>query len=331
MVRQSSEASTLSDRGNVTVGVFGTDSHAKSAFESAIAKKSEAEGIVVYHRTEAGRSISLLDTVDYPDRIQGYSRIASICDHAFYLFPTKGALTPPDGELAVLLDAFDVKGTSILLDEVPSDLVKGSLRGTSVADFPIDARATTSSILDPSEINPRPSLPSEGSMIYVDRAFSVKGVGTVVLGFVLSGRVSVHDKLRPISGSSGATAEVRGVQINDEDFDSAERGIRVGLSLKGVEAKDLDKCHWMDDGSFRLTDQLNLKFKKSPYYKQDVQGRDMHLQLPGEMIPVKLVAAQGSTLAKLPTMVPVWHGMQVGIFDLNAKALRVAGGATCTF
>ena len=316
---------------NVTVGVFGTDSRAKSAFESAVAKKSEAEGIVVYHRTDAGRRISLLDTVDYPDRIQGYSRIASICDYAYYFFPANGTLTPPDGELAVLLDAFGVQGTSILLDTVPSELIRSYLKGTSVADFPTDSRASTSSVLDPSGITPRPSLPKEGSMVYVDRAFSVKGVGTVALGFVLSGRVMVHDRLRPISGPTGVTAEVRGIQVNDVDFDSAERGIRVGLSLRGVDPKDLDKCHWLDDGSFKLTDQLDLRYNQSPYYRQEVQGRDMHIQVPGEMIPAKFTSAGGTTNAKLPAMVPVWEGMQVGVFDLNAKTLRVAGGATCMF
>jgi selenocysteine-specific translation elongation factor len=172
-------------------------------------------------------------------------------------------------------------------------------------------------------------MPRESSIVYVDKAFSVKGVGTVALGFVLSGRVSVHDKLRPISGPAGVTAEVRGIQINDVDFDSADRGIRVGLSLKGIEAKALDKCHWMDDGSLMLTDRLDLEFRKSPYYKQDVHGRDLHIQVPGEMIPAKLESMQGGMSARLPTMVPVWQGMQVSVFDLNARALRVAGGATC--
>jgi len=38
----------------VTVGVFGTDQEAKAALESSVAKKSEAEGIPVYDRTEGG-------------------------------------------------------------------------------------------------------------------------------------------------------------------------------------------------------------------------------------------------------------------------------------
>src|SRR5690348_15142070 len=100
MVRRSPKTQEVSCRvDGISVGVFGTDSEVKAAFESAVAKKSEAEGISVFTRTEGGRRYSLLDTDDFPGRIQGYSRIASVCDHALYIFPKSGKLTPPDGEL----------------------------------------------------------------------------------------------------------------------------------------------------------------------------------------------------------------------------------------
>ena len=52
-----------------------------------IAKKSEVEGMIVYHRNESGKRFSFLDDPQFPDTIQGYSRIASISDHAYYLLP----------------------------------------------------------------------------------------------------------------------------------------------------------------------------------------------------------------------------------------------------
>ena len=63
----------------------------------------------------------------------------------------------------------------------------------------------------------------------------MKGVGLVVLGFVLTGTVSVHDKLRLIPSESVKMAEVKGIQVSDEDQESSGSGIRVGLSLKNVE------------------------------------------------------------------------------------------------
>jgi selenocysteine-specific translation elongation factor len=317
----------------VLVGVFGTDQEAKLKFETSVAKKSEAEGLTVFHRVEGGRRLSFLDVGDFPERIQGYSRVASIADHALYFFPKSGRLTPPDGELAVLMGAFGIGGTLVLLDgSVTPEQATLALKGTPVSQYPVEERSSASSVLDPGRYSARPGLPSKGTMVYVDRVFTVKGVGTVALGFVLSGSVSVHDSLRPVPGPQGAAADVKGIQVNDVDFDAAGRGIRVGLSLRGVEPKDLERTRWLDDGSFRTAEVGEFEFRKSPFYRQEVESRDLHIQLPGEIIPARLQKGPGGNLeARFPFPVPLWDGMAGAVIDLNGKNLRVAGGATCKF
>ena len=99
-----------------TIGVFGTDKEQKARFMASIAKKSEVEGMIVYHKNEAGKRYSFLDDPAYPERVQGYSRIASICDYALYLLPKGGKLSPPDGELAVLLESYGLPGTVEIVD-----------------------------------------------------------------------------------------------------------------------------------------------------------------------------------------------------------------------
>ncbi|HME19278.1 MAG TPA: hypothetical protein VKF15_06070, partial [Nitrososphaerales archaeon] len=195
-----------------TIGIFGTDETARSALGSALAKKSEAEGIIVYHRTDAGRKLSLLDTADYPGRIQGVARIASISDHAFYLFPKSGRLSPPDGELAVLLEAFGLPGTIQIIDGSSTpEMAAGALKGTAVARYGVEERNSMSTTVDLSGVAARPDFPPSGTLVFVDRAFSVKGVGTVALGFVLSGTVRLHDQLRPVPSQSELRADVRGI------------------------------------------------------------------------------------------------------------------------
>ena len=309
------------------MGVFGSNPAAKEEFETAVAKKSEAEGIRVFHRTEGGRRLSFLDTSDFPERIQGYSRIASIADHALYLYP-EGPLTAADGELAVLASAFSLPGTVILPEGLAPEVSSASLKGTAVAGYPVLARDKGSSVFDASNISPRSDFGS-GTLVYVDRVFSVKGVGTVALGFVLSGTVKVHDSLRGIPGGEGKAAEVKGIQVNDVDQESAGRGIRVGLSLRGVEPKDIERCHWLDDGTFTASDKLKLDLIKAPFYKGDVAEKELHLQLPGEMVPAKFSSSSGIFSASLPYPVPVWDGMRACVVDLNGKGLRVAAGATC--
>jgi selenocysteine-specific translation elongation factor len=318
------------------IGVFGTDAEAKASLLGGLAKKSEAEGIVVYRRVESGVSLSFLDDSHFPDRVQGYARIASIADHALYVLPKYGRIAAPDGELAVIIDSFGLDGSILSVDEEPPGGIGAYFRGTRLESFMAGGRSSKSSVIDPSLVGTGSNAPSRGTLVYVDRAFSVKGVGVVVLGFVLAGRVSVHDELRLIPHSEEKRAEVRGIQVSDEDQESVGRGLRVGLSLKGVELRDLEKVAWLDDGSFQLTSNLSFSFTQSPFYKQALDGRgDLHVQLPGESFTCKLEAlgSGGRASASLPTSammgVPVWDGMRVGVLDLNRKNLRIAGGGVC--
>ncbi len=311
------------------LGVFGTDATLKSSFLGSVAKKSEAEGITVYHRVENGIHYSFLDDAQFPEKLQGYSRIASMCDFAYYILPKFGKITPPDGELAVLLDSFGLEGSLLAIDEeVPPALVN-LFKGTSLEYYSTETRSSQSSVINLPSIENGKNSPNSGTLVYVDRAFSVKGVGVVVLGFVLSGKLSIHDELRLIPSQGSKKAEVRGIQVSDVDQESVERGIRIGLSLKGVELKDLTKVAWMDDGTFQLQDTVSIEYTQSKFYKQPVDERDLHLQLPGELLTCKLTSNGGKISASLPAQVPVWQGMRVGVIDLNAKSLRVTGGGLC--
>lgn len=74
-------------------------------------------------------------------------------------------------------------------------------------------------------------------LVYVDRAFNVKGVGVVVLGYALT-RVSIHDKF--IAYPMNLEVEVRSIQVLDEDQDSVMPGTRVGLALRNVRLEDIE-------------------------------------------------------------------------------------------
>jgi selenocysteine-specific translation elongation factor len=128
------------------------------------------------------------------------------------------------------------------------------------------------------------------------------------------------------------TAEVKGIQVSDEDQETAERGIRVGLSLRGVELKDLDKVSWLDDGSFKLGKKITLHFRKSAFYKPAVVDRDLHLQVNGQMTVAKIGQGENTSelVASLPSEIVCWDGMRVCLIDLNGKPLRIAGGGSAT-
>lgn len=311
------------------IGVFGTDPTLKESFLGSIAKKSEAEGTIVYHRVEDSTHYSFLDEAQFPAKLQGYSRIASISDYAYYILPKYGKLSPPDGELAVLLDSYKLEGSIVVIDEEAPQELK-VFKGTQLENYLTDQRSSRSSVIDLSRIGQGRNSPRSGTLVYVDRAFNVKGVGVVVLGFVLSGKISIHDELRLIPSQNDKKAEVKGIQVSDIDQESVGQGIRVGLSLRGVELKDLTKVAWLDDASFQVADTIPLDFEQNGFYKQGVDGRDLHLQLPGEIVPCSLKNSGTGLSASLSSPVPLWEGMTSCVIDLNGRNLRVVGRGSCS-
>src|SRR4051795_5331995 len=69
--------------------------------------------------------------------------------------------------------------------------------------------------------------------LYVDRAFTLRGIGTVVTGTLWSGTLAEGDELR--AEPAGTDVRVRSVQVHDEPVEEAQAGQRVALALPGVE------------------------------------------------------------------------------------------------
>src|SRR5205807_4310444 len=61
--------------------------------------------------------------------------------------------------------------------------------------------------------------------LYVDRVFTLHGIGTVVTGTLWSGRIGVGDVLR--AEPAGRDVRVRSVQVHDREVASADAGQRV--------------------------------------------------------------------------------------------------------
>ena len=70
----------------------------------------------------------------------------------------------------------------------------------------------------------------------VDRAFTVRGAGTVVTGSVWSGTVSKGDRVRLLP--SGSEARVRSVQVHGEERPVSGAGARCALSLAGLSLEE---------------------------------------------------------------------------------------------
>jgi selenocysteine-specific elongation factor len=75
--------------------------------------------------------------------------------------------------------------------------------------------------------------------LYVDRVFSLRGIGTVATGTLWSGRIAPGDVLRADPGAR--EVRVRSVQVHDREVGVAEAGQRVAVALPGIERTELGR------------------------------------------------------------------------------------------
>jgi selenocysteine-specific elongation factor len=80
-------------------------------------------------------------------------------------------------------------------------------------------------------------LVSAPTRLYVDRVFSLRGVGTIVTGTLWSGTIGEGDRLRV--EPSGLDVRIRSVQVHDRAVERAEAGQRVAANLAGIEREQL--------------------------------------------------------------------------------------------
>ena len=97
--------------------------------------------------------------------------------------------------------------------------------------------------------------------MWIDRAFSIKGSGTIVAGTVLSGKVKTGDKVDILP--STIKARVKRIQVHKNDVDMSTIGERAALNLPGVNKDSVSRGDLLATPdhyrpSFMLNARMNL-------------------------------------------------------------------------
>ncbi|ELY42121.1 GTPBP1 family GTP-binding protein [Natronorubrum sulfidifaciens] len=90
---------------------------------------------------------------------------------------------------------------------------------------------------------PKTSQDTGEFRMYVDRSYSVTGVGAVASGTVMSGEVEAGDELLlgPMPDGRFQEVEVRSIEMHYHRVDKAQAGRIVGIALKGVKESAIDR------------------------------------------------------------------------------------------
>ena len=104
--------------------------------------------------------------------------------------------------------------------------------------------------------------PSRGATrLFVDRVFTLRGIGTVVTGTLWSGSIGEGDLLAV--EPAGREVRVRSVQVHDEPVERAEAGQRVAVALHGVERGELRRGEALvEPGAYPVSYRLDVALEE---------------------------------------------------------------------
>ncbi|MCU0798236.1 MAG: hypothetical protein MUC62_01000 [Candidatus Thermoplasmatota archaeon] len=276
------------------------------------------------------RVINIIYPSKYPDKIWSLPFSLYLTDRV-YLKVEK--LDRELGETVIALDLLGKKCGSINIDPLlDRHRLSTMLKGTVVEGY---------REFDPNPAVFREELTGIGpkyvegtTRVVVDQAFNVKGVGCVALGFVTSGSVKKHQELS-IAPGTGST-QVRSIQVQDRDFDSAPVGTRVGLALKGVEPEDVPRgsCLHSNDPGVLQGSNIDMVIRTSRFWKEPVlEGAKLHMTSGLQFVPMTIGPTErtgpGPESAAFKTTIttesPICYskGERFSICFLDSRSFRV--------
>ncbi len=102
---------------------------------------------------------------------------------------------------------------------------------------------------------------NSATRLYVDRVFTLRGIGTVATGTLWSGSAGEGDELR--AEPAGIDVRVRSAQVHDMPVERAEAGQRVALALPGVERTALNRGDALiEPGAYPVSFRLDVELEE---------------------------------------------------------------------
>lgn len=204
-----------------------------------------------------GRTIGVVDVPGHEDFVRNMLAGATGVDLALLVIAADEGVMPQTREHLAILDLLGIRGGIIALtkcdlvdddwQELVADDVRSVVAGTALADAPIVPTSIVSGhgldALRAAIAAAARAIPERDARdlfrLPVDRAFSVRGTGTVVTGTVWSGALEREAAVRILP--AGLAARVRGIESHGSAAPRALPATRVALALAGVDVADVGR------------------------------------------------------------------------------------------
>ncbi len=244
----------------LTLGTAGHIDHGKTALVAALTGKDtdrlpaeKARGISIELgyaplRLASGRRLSVVDAPGHERFVRTMVAGATGIDLYLMVIAADDGVMPQTREHAAVLTALAVATGVVAVTKADvADPARAAQEASELLPSAIvvpcsartgagveDVRAALDEVAD--RLPARDASAGE-PLLHVDRAFTIRGAGTVVTGTLWAGAIAPGDRL--VLLPAGTAVRVRSVQIHDEPVERADAGQRVAVNLVGVERRDV--------------------------------------------------------------------------------------------
>jgi selenocysteine-specific translation elongation factor len=286
------------------VAVLSDKPELRERFCSSFGKGTGKDDIGFYSSEGSGQTITLMDPIAYPEKIQPLLYTLSMADAAVLLVDT---LTPKIGEIIVALDSLGLdRGVVVSSSQIP-------LKGTVLDKYEkvADMEAAKAKVLAFA-----PAAGGETALALAERTAAVKSVGNVAYSSVKSGKIRKQDKLFLLP--EGKDIEVRSIHVNGNEVEEAGAGTRIEMAFKG----DLFERGIIVPlrNEHQVENVVNGKFVKSPFFKDELKGR-IHAYTNMQYVEGAVTDNDLTLLAPLAFE----KGESILVVDASNQKLRIAG------
>lgn len=219
------------------------------SFIKGVSKKHTESDISIYGRKEDRGNLTIFMPSRYPDKISSLTDAMTLSDVNVI---NGKVLNSYLGENLLCADLMGKHEGYITVDQTTDrERLKSILKSSNLSEYKL-FEGSSMELINQLDWSGHGSI-GQGTSVIIDHFFKVKSVGTVILGFVLSGKLLKHQELYLNPGKK--RIQVKSIQMNDVDFNEAEEGSRVGLSLKNAEIEDIQRGSFLSESP---VDTVNL-------------------------------------------------------------------------
>lgn len=283
------------------IGTAGHIDHGKSALVKALTnietdrfQEEKDRGITIdlgfaYLTLDNGEKVGIVDVPGHEKFIKNMLAGVSGIDLVLLIVAADESVMPQTKEHIDILRFLDIDQGIIcitkkdLVEDAFVDLVKEEIleyvEGTFLEDAPMieTSSKTLEGIQELKDLITKKfnekdrSLLASDFRLPIDRAFTLKGLGTVVTGTLVEGEIKKGDAIEIFP--SHLTSKARTIQVHNEEVDSAHAGQRVAINIPNISKEEINRGDVIaPKDTYFVTDLIDVEFSTLKTTKRVIQN-----------------------------------------------------------